>query len=322
MTARHHVVLQHKSVTAFGPATLSNLGPGFDTIGLCIQGWGDRITASPHAGRGIRIQFVAGTCWKGPTDVDSNTAGVAARAVLDLLDYPDGVCLEIEKGIVPASGSGSSAASAVAAAWAVNELFGNPLSTEELVPPVLKGESVASGSVHGDNVIPALLGGVVLVSAENPEKYSVLPVAEGLLLSVILPSMEIATREAREILPESVALTDAVRNASNLAFLVDSLQRGDWRSFGRQVMSDLLVEPVRSNLLPAYNSIKEAALSSGAFGCALSGSGPTMFAVSDSANQATITLAAMVSACEDCGIDASGIVSPVGRTGARTCATS
>jgi len=305
----------YASVTAFGPATLSNLGPGFDTIGLCLQNWGDRITATPSVNPGVHITYAETSDWIGPTETSQNTAGVAAESVLGQTGCAGGVHLTIDKGILPGSGSGSSAASAVAAVMAVNGLFGEPLLRAELVPHALKGEAVASGTQHGDNILPALFGGVVVVSASNPTRYCQWPSENGALLSVVLPSVKIETRSARQILPDRVLLTDAVQNASNLAFLLDALRLGAWEQFGEFLMTDLLVEPVRATLLQVYESIKHAALETGAFGCALSGSGPTMFAVSDSAERAETVLQRMILACEEHGISATGMVSTINRVG-------
>ncbi len=322
MIVRSGIAPVYRSVTAFGPASLSNLGPGFDTVGLCLQKWGDRITAKPAEHTGVRISYAESSDWIGPTDTAKNTAGVAAESVLTQIGYDGGIQLEIDKGIVPGSGSGSSAASAVAAVVAVNGLFDSPLSRAELVSHALKGEAIASGTQHGDNILPSLFGGVVIAASTDPTIFSLWPFVDGVSLSVVLPAVKIETRHARLILPDLVPLTDAVQNASSLAFLLDALRTGAWRRFGEFIMTDRLVEPVRATLLPVYKSIRRAALEAGAFGCALSGSGPTMFAVSDSSENAEMVVNMMIQACENDGITASGMVSTIDRLGSHIVDTS
>lgn len=296
-------------VHIFGPASLSNLGPGFDALGLCISGVGDVIRARRVELPGIHLEHDPGIIsWVLPKDPRKNTAVIAGEGVLRLLEEDEGVAFTLKKGIPLGSGIGGSAASAVAGAWAVNVLFGSPLEKEALIEAVLDAEDLASGGRHGDNALPALLGGLVLVSSSDPSRYRRIALPRALHIALILPDVEVLTRQAREMLPATVSLRDAVHNASELAFLVDAYRCGDWETVGRCMMQDRLVEPIRAGLVPCYHAVRAAALDAGAFGCALTGSGPAMFAVAASAEGATRIRDAMIEASLADGVDARGIV--------------
>jgi homoserine kinase len=317
VVGRDSISVIKQRAAAWAPASISNLGPGFDVLGMAVDAWGDKIEAVLCNRPGVSISYAADSAWTGTTDPIQNTAGVSASKTLQVLGYEDGVEIIIHKNIAPGSGVGSSASSAVAAAWAVNALFGLPLSKQELVDAVLAGETVASGSVHGDNVIPSLFGGTVIVSAADPSVYRRIRVNDDLFISIILPSVQILTRAARAMLPENVPFQNAIRHASSLALLIDALKDGDWAAFGRHIMEDELVEPVRGQLLSCFEDVRGAALSAGAHGCALSGSGPAMFAVSESPDVAETVRSAMSSACEAGGIDATSIVTTANNEGVR-----
>ena len=302
---------------AFGPASLSNLGPGFDALGLCIDGTGDYVTAMLSEEPGIRVSFAGGEAGLLPTDPVRNTASVAAAAVLQLAGYSGGLELEIEKQVPFGSGIGGSAASAVAGAWATNLALGEPFTKAQLVDAVLAGEAVASGSFHGDNVLPALFGGLVLVSSSEPSRYRRVTLPRALPLAVIAPQVQVLTKQARDILPKEVALADGIHNASELAFLIDAFHCGDWQAVGRCIMQDRIVEPIRAELVPCYGAVKEAALEAGAPGCALTGSGPAMFAVAESAKQAERVLDAMIEASRSVGVEAGGFVTMGNADGVR-----
>ncbi|MEX0600514.1 MAG: homoserine kinase, partial [Rhodothermales bacterium] len=173
---------------------------------------------------------------------------------------------------------------------------------------VLDAEDLASGGRHGDNALPALLGGLVLVSSSQPSRYRRIELPRTLHLALLLPEVEVLTKEARDMLPERVSLRDAVHNASELAFLVDAYRCGDWETVGRCTMEDRLVEPVRAGLVPCYDNVRSAALDAGAFGCALTGSGPAMFAVAGSREDAVSIRDAMVKASRAKGVPSRGIV--------------
>ncbi len=299
----------NNQVTAYGPASLSNLGPGFDALGLCISGLADAVSAWRTDRPGVSLEIDPKSPFQDiPVDASKNTAAIAAQAVLDQAGVSWGVSMRINKGIVPGSGVGSSAASAVAGAWAVNQLLDAPFEKRDLVEAVLTGEAAASGSRHGDNVLPALLGGLVLVSPTDPTSFRCLSLPRTLPIALIQPQVEVLTKEARAILPKLVSLRDAVCNAADLAFLLDAFQSGDWETVGKVMMQDRLVEPVRATLVPCYEGVKQAALESGAFGCALSGSGPAFFAVAGTEADAARVLDAMLEASKNAGVEATGTV--------------
>ena len=300
-----------KRVTVRGPASLSNLGPGFDAVGLCIAGVQDVVEAwyGEGEGRGVEVvQGEGGVQVEVPLDPAKNTAAVAAHAVLERAGVDRPITLRLTKGIGIGSGVGSSAASAVAGAWAANVLLGTPFSKEELVEAVLVGEQVASGSLHGDNVLPALFGGLVLVSSSDPADYRQLALPRTLPVALIQPDLHVFTREARAMLPGDVPLQDAVHTASALARMVDAFHAGDWEAVGQLMMQDRLVEPVRAQLVPCYQGVRQNALEAGALGCALTGSGPAMFAIAETEAAAEPVLEAMLRACRDAGIEVSGLV--------------
>lgn len=305
------------AISAFGPASLSNLGPGFDALGLAIEGVGDVVEARWSRTSGVEVEAIEGADELSLVP-ERNTAAVAAMGVLRRLGSERGVVLRIKKGIRPGSGIGSSAASAVAGAWAVNVLHGAPLEKEELVEAVLAGEQIASGTRHGDNVLPALFGGLVLVSSAEPERYRRLVLPRPLPIALIQPDVQVLTKAARAMLPERVPLRDAVHNASVLAFLIDAFHAGDWETVGRCVMQDRLIEPVRATLLPCYGAVRAAALEAGAYGCAISGSGPAMFALAENDAACTDVLSAMREACRCTGIASHGRVTHACARGVHT----
>ncbi|RMH67383.1 MAG: homoserine kinase [Bacteroidetes bacterium] len=305
------------TVRVFGPASLSNLGPGFDAIGLCITGIGDVVEARLDAAPGVRIEAIEGDGGVLPTDPACNTAAVAAQTVLDALRVEQGLVLRICKQMPNGSGIGSSAASAVAGAWAANVALGRPLDKEDLVQAVLSGEQIASGARHGDNVLPALFGGLVLVSASDPSRYRRIRLPRALPIALVLPEVRVFTKAARDMLPAQVPLRDAVHNAGELAFLVDAFHCGDWETVGRCIMQDRLVEPVRATLVPCYDAVRAAAMDAGALGCALTGSGPALFALAETAAAAEQIVEAMVDACGRTGFAARGIVTSVDPDGVR-----
>ncbi len=306
-----------KPVTVFAPASLSNLGPGFDALGLAIAGIGDRITAEPSETPGVRVTFGPGGAGL-PTDPALNTAARSAQLVLELSEARVGLHLHIDKGIPIGSGIGGSAASAAAGAWAANAVLGEPFSKRDLIPAVLEGERLASGSLHGDNAIPALLGGLIVVSPEDPTDFRRIELPAMPRIALILPRVSILTRDARAILPESVPFADARAQAAHLAFLLDALRNGDWATAGHHVMRDRLAEPYRATLLPCYAAIRAAAMEAGAAGCAITGSGPAMFALNLEGKSSQSVLEAMVAAARAEGIEAIGYLTSPDPLGART----
>lgn len=303
------------SITAWAPASLSNLGPGFDSLGVAITGMGDRVRV--RRTRETTTVAVTGDHGRLPTDPRLNTASLAALKVLELAEASGGVEISIEKGIPFGSGLGGSAASAAAGALATDALLGGALDERGIARAVLAGESVASGGMHGDNAIPALVGGVVLVDAADPECYRMLQPGADLRFAIVVPEIQVETSLARRMLPSDVPLASAVRNASSLAWLVEAIAAGDVDLIGRMIMRDTIVEPVRAALIPCYESVRTAALEAGASGCALSGSGPAIFAICRSEDEASSVLAGMVEACSKSGFECKSLSAAVDEIGAR-----
>lgn len=271
-------------VRVFAPASVANLGPGFDALGLALADFGDTIEArSVPAGNGrVTLATMSGDAAGIPTEAERNCAGRAALAVLERLPggsrRADGVELRVHKGLPQGSGLGSSASSAVGGAVATNLLCGEPLGEDDLLAAALEGEKVAAGVAHADNVAPSLLGGFTIVRSHAPPAVTRLPAPDDLRLVIARPKMTIETRAARALLPDKVALSDAVSNWAHAAALVAAVALGDVRGIGAAIV-DRVVEPVRSRLIPGFDDVRQAALAAGAFGCSISGSGPALFAV-------------------------------------------
>lgn len=273
------------TVTAFAPATVANLGPGFDILGMAIQGLGDRVTVRrTNVVTGIEVADITGDDGRLPRDPDQNTAAIAAREVLQALEagVDVGLSISIEKGLPLASGLGSSAASAVAAAVATNALFDNLLRRSELLPACLEAEAAVSGR-HADNVAPALLGGIVLVGGTQLDDLHSLPIPPNLYLGLVTPQAEVPTAQARSVLPQTVLLQQAVHQARAVAQLIHALHTNDVDLLIEAMVQDIIVEPARKSLIPYYEEAQAEALDNGAQGVIISGGGPTLCLLADRA---------------------------------------
>jgi len=302
-------------VSAEAPATVANLGPGFDVLGLALSGPGDVVRARRAARPGVRLVSIEGDGGRLPRDARENTAGVAAIETLRRAGVEVGVELALIKRLPLCSGLGSSAASAAAAAFAVNLLVGSPLRKAELVGPCVEAEAAVSGR-HADNVAPALLGGLVLVHQVDPPDLVRLPLPAGLTMVVVTPAFDLPTREARAVLPESVPLSTMVAQSARLASLVSAFHTGDMSLIGRSLV-DEVVTPRRLPLIPGARAAVDAALASGALGSSLSGSGPSVFALCRSARSAEVAAHAMGAAFRAAGLDSATRISPADGPGAR-----
>ena len=302
-------------ITAFAPATVANLGPGLDVLGLALAAPGDRVTARLAKGSGVTIDGVTGDGGSLSLDPAKNTAGIAAQATLLKAGVSTGVALTLQKGMPIGSGLGSSAASAAAAAYAVNLLIGSPLRKAELVGPCLEAEAAVAGR-HADNVAAALLGGLILVRSIDPLDLVRLPVPEGLVIAVVTPDMELSTRAARAALPREVPLASLVRNTAQLGALVSACYSGDLGLLARS-MTDAVATPARAPLIPGCERVMAAALDAGALGSSISGAGPSMFALCRSERSAAEVAAAMVGAFAAAGLPATAVTSQADCPGAR-----
>lgn len=288
---------------AYAPATVANLGVGFDILGLAVAEPGDKIEAAFSDSPGVTIAAIHGDGGRLPLDAERNTAGIAAQSVLRAVGEPRGIELTIHKGLPLASGLGSSAASAVAAAMAVNALLGEPLARADLLPACLDGEAAVSGR-HADNVAPCLLGGITLSFGLTSAEIWSLPVPANLWLALVTPNVEVPTAQARAVLPPQVPLKTMVLQTASVARLVSALYRGDIAAMGAAMEADFVIEPARAHLMPRLVDIRRAAHAAGAFALVISGAGPTLAAVCDAANTAQTAAAAMAQVYDDVGIGA------------------
>ncbi|MEM6264197.1 MAG: homoserine kinase [Bacteroidota bacterium] len=303
-------------VHVYAPASVANIGCGFDTLGLAIHRPGDEIIARFSTTPGLKITHITGDGGRLPLEVEKNTATVAAQALIDHLGVVQGIELEIHKGLPIGSGLGSSASSAVAGAMAVNELVGRPLEKSQLLPCALKGEALASGgAIHADNVAPCLMGGIVLVrSNKDLDTVSIAP-PHDLYVAVVLPSIEILTVEARSVLRQEIPMKDAIVQWGNLGGMVAGLMQEDYSLISRS-LQDVIAEPYRSSLIPGFYTAKQAALNAGALGCSISGAGPALFALCEGDVTAFKVGIAMQFVFKDLNIPCERYISTVNTQGA------
>lgn len=266
-----------EEIKVFCPATIANVSCGFDVLGLALESVGDEMIVRKSDVSGIQITKITGQ--KLPLETKNNVAGVAGLAFLKKSDYQGGFEIEIHKKIKPGSGIGSSAASSTGAVWAMNQLLGSPFSKLELVQFAMQGEKLASNVAHADNVAPAIYGGFTLVRSYDPLDIVPIHTPNELFATVIHPQIEIKTSESRKILKTNISLEKGIRQWGNLGGLIAGLFTEDYNLIGRS-LEDHIVEPIRSILIPGFDQVKTAAMTSGALGCGISGSGPSIFALS------------------------------------------
>lgn len=304
----------NKSVTVFAPSSVGNLGPGFDVLGMALSGMGDTLSAEVRSEPGIIIKKITGDKGQLPTAPDENTAGIAAQAVLSHLKIKNGMCITLHKEI-PGTGLGSSAASAVAGAYAANLLFDAPLSKNELIPLAAVAEEKVSGGFFLDNVGPSLMGGVTW---NNPFTLEVVPLGaiENAIIIIASPHFRVLTKDARRVLPQSVPMADFIANMSQTAMISWAVAQKNLKRFGQSIQ-DHIVEPARAPLIKGFGDVKNAALSTGALGCSISGAGSTIFAISEDKNQGEKIALAMQAAFATHGVDSEIRVTMMDIQGAR-----
>ena len=301
--------------SASAPASIGNVGVGFDILGQAFDAARDTVTAVREDEPGVRLGAVSGLVSSLPGSPASNTALAAAQAVLDAVGAPFGMRLSVDKGVPLAAGMGGSAASAVAGAAAANALLGEPFSVEELLPYALEGERIASDPPHWDNVMASLLGGLVIAASESPALVQRLPVPKGIVSIVLHPSVKVETRMARGILRKEVPMALVVEHSRRVAAFVAGCVAGDLGLI-RAGLEDVLIEPQRQHLLPVLPAVKRAALAAGALGCSFSGSGPSVFAWALE-SEADAVEDAMSWTFVEAGIAARAYRAPVASEGAR-----
>ena len=303
-----------KSIRVFAPASVSNLGCGFDIFGLAIDKPGDEVTVSWSKTGETFIRKIDGAGNLLPLEVSKNTAGVAVQMFLKTVGEKRGIEIAIKKKMPLGSGLGSSAASAVAAVFAANMLLGKPYSRKDLIPFAMEGERVACGTAHADNVAPSLLGGIVLVRSLDPLDVIQLPVPKNLNIVVVHPHVEVLTKDSRAVLKKNILLKKAVMQWANTAAFVSALYENDLAALGRSVM-DYVAEPARAGLIPSFYQVKDAAMHHGALACSISGSGPSVFALCHR-NEKEVA-AAMRKEFQKAGIRSDVFVSKVNKAGVR-----
>ena len=298
---------------AFAPASVGNVAVGFDLLGHALDAPGDEVTVRRCNGSRIRIGSITGVAGVLPLETENNTASKAVEALMDAAGLTTGLELEIAKGVPLASGLGGSAASAVAAVVAAADLLGLNWPRERLYPFALAGEAVASGAPHGDNVGCQLLGGLVLATRD---RLVPVPVPAGLFAVAVHPEYQVNTRDARRCLAEPFDLATVVDQSACLAQVLAGCYQSDLALI-RAGLRDVMVEPRRARLIPAFAAVQQAALEHGALGASISGAGPTVFGWFVDRPGAESAGATMVDAFAEAGLSAEAFVSPVAAPGAR-----
>ncbi|MEM6525329.1 MAG: homoserine kinase [Bacteroidota bacterium] len=301
------------SIKVFAPATVANVGPGFDILGLALDHVGDELELTFRDRPGIAIEMPGSDL---PTDPKLNVAGVSVQGLLDQVGVNQGIHIVIHKNVAPGSGLGSSASSAAGAVFGANELLGAPLSKHDLVKFAMMGEAVASGKAHADNVAPSLLGGFTLVRNYYPLEVVNLSFPKGLMVVVIHPQIEVKTSDSKRILRKDIPLEVAIKQWGNVAGLVSGLASSDYELIGRS-LEDVIVEPVRSMLIPGFEELKAASKDTGALGCSISGSGPSVFALCKEPEIAQKTVKSFENVYVNLGIDYEVHVSEINEKGAK-----
>lgn len=274
------------SIKVFAPATVANVVCGYDVLGFAVNAPGDEVVMRLTDTKGITISKITGDEGRLPLNPEKNTVSASVQHYLNHIGKPDlGIDIELHKKMPIGSGLGSSSASTVAGLFAVNSLFDNLLSNKELVPFAMKGEELACGYGHADNVAPALMGGFVLIRSYEPLDIISLPFPEDMHAAIVYPEVDVPTKDARQMIRSKVLLKDAVTQWGNVAGLVSGLFMKDYDLIGRS-MTDVLVEPTRAILIPDFYVLRQLALSAGAIGFGISGSGPSVFALTKDAETA------------------------------------
>ncbi|MEP6923969.1 MAG: homoserine kinase [Pyrinomonadaceae bacterium] len=298
-------------VSILAPATVANVVCGFDVLGFCLTEPNDLMTLRKIPGRAVKI--INRDDFNLPTAPEENVAGAVLLAMLDAVKGNFGFEIEIEKHIKPGSGIGSSAASAAGAAIAANCLLESQFTKLELVEFAMCGEQVASGAKHADNVAPAIFGGFTLVREQNPLDVIALEFPE-LFVTIVHPQIEVKTSDAREILKKQVLLKDAIRQWGNVGGLVAGLLKNDYRLISRS-LEDCIIEPVRSILIPKFDEIKTESKLAGALGGGISGSGPSIFMLSETEKTARSVENVMLHVYENIGINFQTYVTKINSQG-------
>ncbi len=304
-------------IRVFAPASVTNVSCGFDIMGFALEWPGDEIVLRLKKEPNITIKKITNDQGKLPLDPYKNTAGRSLMALAEHLGFSDGIDMEIHKKMAMGSGLGSSAASAVASVYALNMLLDQPLDKKELLPFALEGEKLSSGGhVHADNVAASLFGGFIIVRSLEPIEIVNIDYPEDLHCAVIHPQIELKTAEMRRIIRQEITLGNAVQQWGNIAGLVAGLMKKDYGLISRS-LQDVIIEPVRSKVIPGYDEVKKAAISAGALGSSISGSGPSIFALCKSKEIAYKAAQAMQNVYQKINIESDIYISKINKDGPR-----
>ena len=303
-----------KEIKIFTPATVANISCGFDILGLCLDTVGDEMIVREVPEKGIKLTKITGP--ELPLETHKNVAGVAGLALLEQVDASVGYEIEIYKKIKPGSGIGSSAASAAGAVFAINELLGKPFSKQELIYFAMQGEKLASGTEHADNVSPVILGGFTLVRSYKPLNVLKINSPDDLYATIIHPQIEVKTSDSRAVLKNQVSLKKMVTQMGNFGGLISGLYTSDYDLIGRS-LHDEIIEPNRLVLIPEFNKIKKGVIQAGALGAGISGSGPSIFALSKGKETANIVGETMAEIYNTTDIDYDIHVSKINQQGVK-----
>jgi len=303
-------------IKVFAPATVANVTCGFDIMGFAVDNPGDEVIMQLSNTPGIRITKITGDMGRLPLDPTKNTVGVSVYSFLKAINSNQGVEIILNKKMPLGSGLGSSAASAVAGVFAINQLLKTNVPPKELIAFAMEGERIACGAAHADNVAPALLGGFALIRGRDPLDVIKILTPSNLYCSIIHPDLEVSTKDARMILRPMVKLEDAVTQWGNVAGLIAGLMLSDYALISRS-MHDVIIEPARSILIPGFTQVKQQALENGALGVGISGSGPSIFALSNGIDIAHKVAQAMQSSFDQLKIGHQIYISKINNTGVK-----
>ena len=307
--------MTRRSIKVFAPATVANVVCGFDVLGFAVDQPGDEVIMRLSDKPGVSLLKITGDGGKLPLNPEKNTVSAIAREYLEHIGRPEvGVEIELHKKMPIGSGLGSSSASTVAGLFAINSLMDSPLNNKELVPFAMKGEELACGYGHADNVAPALMGGFVLIRSYSPLDIISLPFPADLHAAIVYPEVDVPTKDARQMIRSKVFLKDAVTQWGNVAGLVSGLFMNDYELIGRS-MTDVLVEPTRSILIPDFYKLRSQAMKAGAVGFGISGSGPSVFALTKDKETALQITASLQHHLKNISINSLAFVSEVNKKG-------
>ena len=299
-------------IKVFSPGSITNLSCGYDILGVCLNNRGDEITVTKTINKGIVIK--SNDEYDISKDINENVAGIAAQALLKNTSTKFGFEIEIKKGIKPGSGIGSSAASSAGTVFAINQLLDSPFSQLDLIKFSMEGEKFVSGSYHADNVAPIILGGITLVRSIDEIDVIKLPSPKTLEVIIIRPNIEIKTSDSRKVVKKKIKIEKMVKQSANLASFVSSLYTEDFDLMSKSVV-DIIAEPNRKILIPEFDKIKNKSKNSGAIAVGISGSGPSIFSLSNNTIISKKILETASNHYDKLGIDHDGFISKINPTG-------